>query len=68
MEPALPHLEFGASVEEAELTVILMHGLGADGHDFADVASLLAQAASPGSRKGGARRGSATPSKRKAMS
>ena len=43
----LPHLEVGADRQEAELCVILMHGLGADGHDFADVAAALAQAALP---------------------
>ena len=40
-------LEIGATREEAELTVILMHGLGADGHDFEDVAQMLCDAASP---------------------
>ncbi|MGB1129300.1 MAG: alpha/beta hydrolase [Haloferula sp.] len=40
-------LEIGASREEAELSVILMHGLGADGHDFADVAAMLCEAARP---------------------
>jgi len=43
----LPHLEIGASLEEAELTVILMHGLGADAHDFEDVAEALSRAAEP---------------------
>lgn len=43
----LPYLEFGATKEDAELCVILMHGLGADGHDFADVAAMLCQAALP---------------------
>ena len=33
-DPLLPSLEIGASREEAELCVLLMHGLGADGHDF----------------------------------
>lgn len=47
MESLLPRLEVGASREEAELTVILMHGLGADGHDFADVAEALSLAAKP---------------------
>ena len=45
--PPLPKLEIGASSEEAELCVLLMHGLGADGHDFADVATLLSKAAQP---------------------
>ena len=40
-------LEIGASREDAELSVILMHGLGADGHDFADVAAMLCEAARP---------------------
>lgn len=43
----LPHLEFGAENNEADLTVILMHGLGASGHDFEDVAMYLADAAKP---------------------
>lgn len=47
MNALLPHLEFGASREEAETAIILMHGLGADGHDFADVAELLSDAADP---------------------
>lgn len=46
-ENLLPHLEFGAPREDAELSVILMHGLGADGHDFADVAQVLSEAAEP---------------------
>jgi phospholipase/carboxylesterase len=40
-------LEIGATREKAELTVILMHGLGADGHDFEDVAQMLCDAAKP---------------------
>ncbi|MFT4546362.1 MAG: phospholipase/carboxylesterase [Verrucomicrobiales bacterium] len=40
-------LEIGALREEAELCVILMHGLGADGHDFEDVASGFSEAALP---------------------
>ncbi len=43
----LPYLEIGATKEDAELCVILMHGLGADGHDFADVAAMLCEAAQP---------------------
>jgi len=43
----LPHLEIGASPEEADLSVILMHGLGADAHDFEDVADALSRAAEP---------------------
>ncbi len=43
----LSFIEKGASREEAEMCVILMHGLGADGHDFADVAQILAEAALP---------------------
>lgn len=45
--PALPYLEIGASREEAEMSVILMHGLGADGHDFSDLAQMLCQSAVP---------------------
>ncbi|MGE9270374.1 MAG: alpha/beta hydrolase [Verrucomicrobiales bacterium] len=43
----LPCLEIGSSRKEAELCVILMHGLGADGHDFAEVAMMLTEAAKP---------------------
>lgn len=43
----LSYLEIGASSEEAELCVILMHGLGANGHDFEDVAAMLCEAATP---------------------
>jgi len=46
--PALPYLEVGAPREEAELCVLLMHGLGANGHDFEDVGVALSQAALPG--------------------
>ena len=45
--PLLPHLEFGASRDDAELCVLLMHGLGADGYDFADVARVWSEAALP---------------------
>lgn len=47
-QPLLPHLEIGATREEAEVSVILMHGLGADAHDFEDVAEALSLAAAPG--------------------
>ncbi|MEM7013554.1 MAG: alpha/beta fold hydrolase, partial [Verrucomicrobiota bacterium] len=47
MDELLPHLEFGAPLEEAETTILLMHGLGADGHDFADVAQILCRGAEP---------------------
>ncbi len=47
MEDALACLEVGASRENAGLSVILMHGLGADGHDLEDVARLLCEAALP---------------------
>lgn len=47
MEPLLPYLEVGAPLAEAELSVLLMHGLGADGHDFEGVAEALARAAAP---------------------
>lgn len=40
-------LEIGAGREEAELSVILMHGLGANGEDFADVAHVLSKSALP---------------------
>ena len=40
-------LEVGAAQDEAELCVILMHGLGADGHDFEDVARMLCESALP---------------------
>jgi phospholipase/carboxylesterase len=43
----LPFLEIGATRENAELCVILMHGLGADGHDFEEVAKMLCDAAAP---------------------
>lgn len=43
----LPYLEIGALKDEADLCIILMHGLGADGHDFADVALMLHEAAKP---------------------
>ena len=46
-EPLLPHLEIGAAREQAELSVILMHGLGADAYDFEDVAEALSLAAEP---------------------
>ncbi|MDF1753323.1 MAG: alpha/beta fold hydrolase [Verrucomicrobiales bacterium] len=45
MSSLLPRLEFGASIDDAEMTVILMHGLGADGYDFADVADAMTKAA-----------------------
>ncbi|NCF89089.1 MAG: hypothetical protein GWQ08_26805 [Verrucomicrobiaceae bacterium] len=44
---SLPCLEIGATRDEAELVVLLMHGLGADAHDFRDVAQALCQAAQP---------------------
>ncbi|MGB6221091.1 alpha/beta hydrolase [Haloferula sp.] len=44
---ALQCLEIGADKANADLCVILMHGLGADGHDFEDVARMLCQAALP---------------------
>lgn len=40
-------LEIGSSCEEAEMVVILMHGLGANGEDFADVAHILSRSALP---------------------
>lgn len=43
----LEFLEIGASREEAELSIILMHGLGANGEDFADVADVLSRSALP---------------------
>ncbi|MEZ5327090.1 MAG: alpha/beta fold hydrolase [Verrucomicrobiales bacterium] len=47
MEAALPTLEIGAARDDADVSVVLMHGLGADGHDFADVAQAMSQAALP---------------------
>lgn len=44
-ESPLSTIEIGATREEADLTIILMHGLGADGHDFADVAETLSKTA-----------------------
>lgn len=43
----LRYLEVGAPRSDAELTVIWMHGLGADGSDFHDVALALSRAAAP---------------------
>ncbi|MFC7337571.1 alpha/beta hydrolase [Haloferula chungangensis] len=43
----LLYLEIGAKQEDAELCVVLMHGLGADGHDFEEVAKMLCQMAAP---------------------
>lgn len=43
----LSTIEIGSTREEADLTIILMHGLGADGHDFADVAEILSKSALP---------------------
>lgn len=43
----LRYLEVGASRSDADLTVIWMHGLGADGYDFQEVAQTLARAAAP---------------------
>ena len=45
--PKLRTLEVGAGREEAEVSIILMHGLGANGEDFADVAHLLSRSALP---------------------
>lgn len=44
---ALQCLEIGADQADADLCIILMHGLGADGHDFEDIARMLCQAARP---------------------
>lgn len=44
---SLPALEIGAARDEAEVCILLMHGLGADGHDFADVAQVITQAVLP---------------------
>lgn len=43
----LEFLEIGAARGDAELCVILMHGLGADGYDFEDLAELLCRTALP---------------------
>ena len=45
--PKLRAIEIGAGREEAELTIILMHGLGATGEDFVDVAHVLSRSAAP---------------------
>ena len=47
MGSTLSCLEIGAANEDADLCVIMMHGLGADGHDFADVAAAICKAALP---------------------
>lgn len=47
MDTLLPALEVGAPRGEAGLTVLLLHGLGADGHDFEEVAAELSRAAEP---------------------
>ena len=44
-EPTLPYLEIGAPRGEAKMCVILMHGLGADGNDFASFAEALCKVA-----------------------
>jgi len=40
LEPLLPHVVVG-STETPKLTIIWMHGLGADGHDFAPIVPQL---------------------------
>lgn len=47
MTDLLPCLEFGADKQDAEFCIILMHGLGASGDDFADVAQMMVQTAAP---------------------
>lgn len=47
MDSLLSCLEIGASREDAELCVILMHGLGADAHDFEDIAQAFSRVAEP---------------------
>ena len=47
MNQTLSCLEIGASRDEAELVVVLMHGLGADAHDFEEVAGAITRAAMP---------------------
>ena len=44
---SLPCLEIGAARDDAEMVVLLMHGLGADANDFGDMAQALCQAAEP---------------------
>lgn len=44
---SLPCLEIGAARDEAEFSVILMHGLGADASDFADVAEMFCATSQP---------------------
>ena len=41
MTELLSFLEIGAELEQSDSTVIWLHGLGADGHDFAPVARIL---------------------------
>tara|TARA_B100001123_G_C15192593_1_gene980018 strand:+ start:289 stop:990 length:702 start_codon:yes stop_codon:yes gene_type:complete len=47
MADALHCVEVGSEIELADSSVIWLHGLGADGHDFAPVAKMLAR---PGRR------------------
>jgi len=47
MADALSCLEVGSKISSADASVIWLHGLGADGHDFAPVARMLAR---PGRR------------------
>ena len=44
---SLPCLEIGAARDDAEMVVLLMHGLGADANDFGEMAQALCQAAEP---------------------
>jgi len=41
MADALSFIEVGSDLESADATIIWLHGLGADGHDFAPVARML---------------------------
>ncbi len=47
MADALSCLEVGSEINSADASVIWLHGLGADGHDFAPVAKMLTR---PGRR------------------
>ena len=47
MADALTFVEVGSDSESCDAVVIWLHGLGADGHDFAPVANILS---SPGRR------------------
>jgi phospholipase/carboxylesterase len=47
IQSPLSCLEIGAARNDADLSILLMHGLGATAHDFEDVAIALSDAAKP---------------------